>query len=106
MSCGDMPSRRKLGYTGAMTALTLLLLVFAISPLRAQTPAFTDPQRAVKLKGALPEIEKIMAGWAGQRAVPGMSWGVVIEGEGWIEGNDEVLKIYILRFHPMRRSPH
>ncbi len=72
---------RKLGYTGAMTALTLFLVLFAISPLCAQAPAFTDPQRAAKLKAALPEIEKIMVRWAEQRAVPGMSWGVVIDGE-------------------------
>ncbi len=57
----------------------LLLLSIAIAP--AQTPAFSDPARPAKLKAAFPEVEKSMARWAEQRGVPGMSWGVVIDGE-------------------------
>ena len=66
-------------------ALLLLVLLSAAAPLRAQlsppTPAFTDPLRASKLKAAFPEIEKIMTQWAEQRKVPGMSWGIVVDGE-------------------------
>ncbi len=61
----------------------VLILLFAATSW-AQTPAFADPQRAAKLKAAFPEIEKLMAKWAEQRGVPGMSWGVVIDGEAAI----------------------
>ena len=61
--------------------MVLLLLFCLFLPLTAQTPAFSDPARAAKLKAAFPEIETLMAKWAEQRRVPGMSWGVVIDGE-------------------------
>jgi CubicO group peptidase (beta-lactamase class C family) len=58
-----------------------LAALAATIPAMAQTPAFSDPQRAAKLKAAFPEIEKVMAKWAEQRGAPGMSWGIVIDGE-------------------------
>ncbi len=65
-----------------MTAPAIFLALFAILPLGAQTPpAFTDPQRVAKLQAAFPEIQSTMARWAGQRGVPGMSWGLVIDGD-------------------------
>ena len=46
------------------------------------TPAFPDPAgRAARLKQAFPQLEKLAADWARQRGVPGMSYGLVIEGE-------------------------
>ena len=57
--------------------LSFLLLPFAM----AQTPVFTDAQRGAKLKAAIPEIDEVMHKWAQQRGVPGMSWGMVIDGE-------------------------
>ena len=63
-----------------MIVLWLAVLAATI-PSMAQTPAFADPQRSTKLKAAFPEIEKLMSRWAEQRGVPGMSWGIVIDGE-------------------------
>lgn len=62
-----------------MILVLAILLAAATAP--AQTPAFTDSGRQAKLKAAFPEVEKAMARWAEQRGVPGMSWGVVIDGE-------------------------
>ncbi len=64
-------------------AFLLALLSAGQSPAQSSfpPPAFTDPQRPSKLKAAFPEIEKILTQWAEQRKVPGMSWGLVIDGE-------------------------
>lgn len=46
------------------------------------TPAFADAaQRTVRLRQAFPELEKLAADWVRSRGVPGMSYGVVIDGE-------------------------
>ena len=43
-------------------------------------PRFTDPGRVRKLESALPEIDGIFQRYASQRRIPGMVWGVVIDG--------------------------
>ncbi len=44
-------------------------------------PVFADPQRREKLARAYPELDRIAARWAQARGVPGLAWGVVIDGE-------------------------
>jgi CubicO group peptidase (beta-lactamase class C family) len=43
-------------------------------------PRFTDPDRVRKLEAAFPEVDKIFRKYAADRRVPGMVWGVVIDG--------------------------
>jgi len=43
-------------------------------------PRFTDPQRVQKLQSALPRIDSIMRTYATSKRIPGMVWGVVIDG--------------------------
>ena len=43
-------------------------------------PRFTDPDRVRKLESALPEIDRIFREYAAERKIPGMVWGVVIDG--------------------------
>lgn len=43
-------------------------------------PRFTDPERIRKLESALPEIDRIFRRYAAEQKIPGMVWGVVIDG--------------------------
>ena len=43
-------------------------------------PRFTDPARVQKLESAWPEIDRIFAAYAASEKIPGMVWGVVIDG--------------------------
>lgn len=43
-------------------------------------PRFTDPQRVQKLEGAMPEVDRILRSYAAEKKIPGMVWGVVIDG--------------------------
>ena len=43
-------------------------------------PRFTDPDRVQKLASALPEIDRIFEAYARDKKIPGMVWGVVIDG--------------------------
>jgi CubicO group peptidase (beta-lactamase class C family) len=43
-------------------------------------PRFTDPDRVRKLESALPEVDRIFRRYAAERKIPGMVWGVVIDG--------------------------
>ena len=66
-----------------LTALFPLMLVGAT--LTASDayppPRFTDPDRVAKLRSAMPEIDRIFRAYAADRKVPGMIWGVVIDGQ-------------------------
>src|SRR4051812_34447013 len=44
-------------------------------------PRFTKPDRRAKLASALPEIERLMADRMAADHIPGMAFGVVIDGE-------------------------
>ncbi len=46
-----------------------------------EPPSFTDPDRRAKLESAFPELDRLAARWAEERDVPGLAWGVVIDGE-------------------------
>jgi CubicO group peptidase (beta-lactamase class C family) len=56
-------------------AATVLFAGDAYPPAR-----FTDPERAHKLEAALPEVDRIFARFATDKKIPGMVWGVVIDG--------------------------
>ncbi len=67
-----------------MRAILLLHLLLASNLLAADAypPArFTDPDRLRKLESALPEIDRLFRQYAADRKVPGMVWGVVIDGK-------------------------
>src|SRR4051795_3303310 len=44
-------------------------------------PRFTDPQRVKKLEAAMPEVDRILRSYAVEKKIPGMVWGVVIDGK-------------------------
>jgi Beta-lactamase len=41
---------------------------------------FTDPERVRKLESAFPEVDQIFRHYASERKIPGMVWGVLIDG--------------------------
>ena len=66
-----------------------LLTLFA-APIHAQPrpaasaapPArFTDPQRLAKLSTAFPEIDQLMRGFAQRTRVPGIAYGIIVDGK-------------------------
>ena len=63
---------------------TALLLICAVTTSHAQDqypPArFTDPERVAKLEHAFPEIDAIYANYVATKHIPGMVWGIVIDG--------------------------
>lgn len=63
-----------------MVPLLRIALVAAVCA-RAQVPAFTDPDRAAKLKAAIPEADKAMERFHTQRHTPGLVYGLVIDGK-------------------------
>jgi len=42
---------------------------------------FADPGRRAKLAAAFPEIDRLFQEWARKQPVPGVAWGVVLDGE-------------------------
>lgn len=42
---------------------------------------FTDPDRRAKLEAVLPALDQIAARWAREHQLPGLAWGIVIDGE-------------------------
>src|SRR5215212_8639890 len=44
-------------------------------------PRFADPGRVAKLQSAMPEIDGLFRAYAIEKKIPGMIWGVVIDGE-------------------------
>ena len=43
-------------------------------------PRFTDPDRARKLESVMPQVDQIFRDYMGAQKIPGMVWGVVIDG--------------------------
>ncbi|MFN0119165.1 MAG: serine hydrolase domain-containing protein [Blastocatellia bacterium] len=46
----------------------------------APPPRFSDPNRAARLAAAYPEVDKVMRDFATKNHVPGMAWGVIVDG--------------------------
>src|SRR4051812_6307421 len=43
-------------------------------------PRFINPERVKKLESAMPEVDRILRSYATEKKIPGMVWGVVIDG--------------------------
>ncbi|WP_051670786.1 serine hydrolase domain-containing protein [Bryobacter aggregatus] len=61
-----------------MRALLLFALVTALT---AQTPQFLNPQRKALLASSYPEIDKVFQKFFEEKQVPGMVYGLIIDGE-------------------------
>jgi CubicO group peptidase (beta-lactamase class C family) len=68
-------------------ALLVLMLTSAgagfaqtAAPARVEPPHFTDPQRVTKLRTAFPEIDLLFTEFAQKSHVPGIAWGIIIDG--------------------------
>ena len=65
-----------------LTAFAALLCTTTLAASDAYPPPrFTDPDRVAKLQSAMPEIDRVFRAYAADRKVPGMIWGVVIDGQ-------------------------
>ncbi len=64
------------------SALLLLVMVaaFALAQERYPPPRFTDAERVTKLESALPALDQIFRDYASSHRIPGMVWGLVIDG--------------------------
>ena len=47
---------------------------------RVPAPVFTDPQRVAKLRSAFPEIDRLFKAFAERSRVPGIAYGILIDG--------------------------
>src|SRR3954470_7409471 len=66
-----------------MRLLHVLLFAAAVNAAAsdAYPPArFTDPQRPQKLEAAMPQVDELFRRYATGHKIPGMVWGVVIDG--------------------------
>jgi CubicO group peptidase (beta-lactamase class C family) len=43
-------------------------------------PRFTDPDRLAKMAAAFPDIDRTFVGYATEKHIPGMVWGIVVDG--------------------------
>jgi CubicO group peptidase (beta-lactamase class C family) len=76
----------------ALIALTTAMVLASAAPTatRAQSPrpaddnamaSPTDPQRVAKLRTAFPEIDSLMRAFAERSKVPGVAYGIVVDGQ-------------------------
>ncbi len=72
--CGILLRMRLIPFFALLTSATLAASD-AYPP-----PRFTDPDRVKKLESAMPEIDRIFRAYATDKGIPGMIWGVVIDG--------------------------
>jgi CubicO group peptidase (beta-lactamase class C family) len=65
--------------------LAALVIVVITAPLIASDtyppPRFADPARVAKLQAAMPAIDRLFRAYATDKKIPGMVWGVVIDGQ-------------------------
>ncbi len=75
--------RQSLRIIGTMRLATACVLLTAAIPTAAQgpVPQFADPGRRAKLAAAFPEIERIFEQYQKDRRIPGLVFGVVIDGQ-------------------------
>ncbi|MEQ9569669.1 MAG: serine hydrolase domain-containing protein, partial [Longimicrobiales bacterium] len=67
--------------------LEVVALFLAAHALPAQeAPAFTDPDRAAKVRALGPAAEAMFGDFFRERDVPGLAWGVVLDGELILSG--------------------
>jgi CubicO group peptidase (beta-lactamase class C family) len=64
--------------------LTVFLALLTTATLAASDgyppPRFSDPDRVTRLQSAMPEIDQIFRAYATDAKIPGLVWGVVIDG--------------------------
>ena len=72
---------------GMLTYMRIVLLICGLATAGTMMasdayppPRFTDPQRVTKLEAAMPEVDRILRAYATEKKIPGMVWGVVIDG--------------------------
>src|SRR5277367_4068454 len=82
-----IPHQRRLcTLCGILTNMRIvpLFCFFAVAVLFASDsyppPRFTDPDRVRKLESAFPQVDQLFRRYASERKIPGMVWGVVIDG--------------------------
>ena len=73
--CGMLAYMRIVPLICGLAATGALIASDAYPP-----PRFTDPQRVKKLEAAMPEVDRILRSYAKEKKIPGMVWGVVMDG--------------------------
>ena len=63
------------------TLFAVLLSAMIVESDTYPTPRFTDPGRVAKLQSAMPEIDSLFRAYATDKKIPGMIWGLVIDGQ-------------------------
>src|SRR5688572_26625174 len=53
----------------------------ALAQSTASATQFSDPDRLAKLSSAIPEIDRIMSAFAERSNVPGIAYGIVVDGK-------------------------
>ncbi len=69
-----------------LTTLLCLLTALAVAQ-PYQPPAFMDPNRAATVKALAPKIDAIYREWATKQHFPGLTYGVVVDGQLILSGN-------------------
>ena len=99
-----------------MKAYIAVLLLAAASATAADDvniPVFTDPGRRAKLESAFPDVEKVFERYRQDRGIPGLVFGIVIDGElAYAKGlgvrnrenNDPVTAETVFRIASMTKS--
>jgi CubicO group peptidase (beta-lactamase class C family) len=64
-----------------MRILCLLLPCLLFASDAYPPPRFTDPQRVQKLEAVMPEVDQLFRRYATDKRIPGVVWGVVIDGK-------------------------
>ena len=64
-----------------MRILCLLLPTLLLASDAYPPPRFSDPQRIQKLESMMPEVDQLFRRYASDKRIPGMVWGVVIDGK-------------------------
>lgn len=76
-------------------------------------PRFSDPNRRAALEAAFPEVEKVFESYRRQRDIPGLAFGVVVDGElalvkgfgvGEVASGDAVTPDTVFRIASMTKS--
>jgi len=65
---------------GLIGAGTLASQALPPSADRMPPPVFTDPQRLAKLESAFPEIDRLFRAFAERARVPGIAYGILVDG--------------------------
>lgn len=64
-----------------MTGRLFLVLLLAAASAHAVAQTFNDPQRAARVQAMLPEVDKLYADLAAKEHLPGVVYGIVLDGK-------------------------